>query len=106
MSEPVVEGQGEVVREGLRVRVTEMDTEAVAGALSPRVLLGVWVEDGHNVNVPEPECEVLWVLEVHTVALPVGRGGEGVPVPQADPENEGVSVPEALVVAQNVPVAS
>ena len=28
-------------------------------------------------------------LEEDTVALPVGRGGEGVPVPQADPENEG-----------------
>ena len=39
------------------------------------------------------------------MALPVSKGGEGVPVPQADPENEGVSVPEALVVTQRVPLA-
>ncbi len=117
---PVLEMLGEVVasmlplivvvavrdeeREAEREAVVEEEGEVVAGMLSTRVLLGVWVEVWHIVSMPEPESKVLRVLEKHAVALAVGRG-VGVPVPQADPEFVGGSVPEALVEALFVSVA-
>ncbi len=81
------------------------DTVPVGRVLLLRVAVGDCVEEGHGVGVTVPECEGLWLAEAQAVALPVGRGGEGVPELHAEPEWDSKGVPEMLAVALCVPVA-